>query len=345
MLALIPVAPFSPLFLGLLTLSMLAGAALALFWLLVLTHPGVGGWRRRHRRGTALLSVVLAVLFVPYVAWQVLGWWSLAEGVREQAALRVTLQAPARVAGIDMPAGSELVLKEQDRLESFERAAFPAPVTVYGFQASAVRRFLDRGEQGRHYVPRRLRMTLAGDQTWEGWRCAGGEPLTADLAPGGTPRWVDGCVLAAGNRLAGAGLPAGSALRASKGTVYTNGRRDPDRWVVDLPEAEAVPLAGARLRGRIHLDGEHRPVRALGALAEPFTLGALSYPAGTRVRVRFAAGQPESWWFSPVQDGETRRRDGPPVPPGQAVHQDRQGRVVEITDNQSAGFFQALPVR
>ncbi len=283
---------------------MLAGAALALFWLLVLTHPRVGGWRRRHRRGTALLSVVLAVLFVPYVAWQALGWWSLAEGVREQAALRVTLQAPARVAGIDMPAGSELVLKEQDRLDSFERAAFPAPVTVYGFQASAVRRFLDRGEQGRHYVPRRLRMTLAGDQTWEGWRCAGGKPLTADLAPGGTPQWVDGCVLAAGNRLAGAGL-----------------------------------------RGRIHLDGEHRPVRALGALAEPFTLGALSYPAGTRVRVRFAAGQPESWWFSPVQDGETRRRDGPPVPPGQAVHQDRQGRVVEITDNQSAGFFQALPVR
>ncbi|MFP1681268.1 hypothetical protein ACLD0W_02090 [Alloalcanivorax sp. C16-1] len=341
----IPVASFSPLFLGLLTLSMLAGAALALFWLAVHGNQRVRRWRQRHGRGTVWLSAGLGVLFVPYVAWQALGLWSLIAGAREQAALRVTLEAPTRVAGIDMPAGSELVLKEKDRLESFEWVAFPAPVSVYGFQASAVRRFLDRGEQGRHYVPRRLRMRLTGDQEWDGWRCAGDEPLTADLDPGGTPQWVNGCVLAAGNRLAGAGLPAGSALRASKGTVYTNGRRDPDRWVVELPEAEAVPLAGARLRGRIHLDAEHRPVRVQGALDDAFSLGALSYPEGTRVRVRFKTGQPESWWFSPVEDGAARRRDGPPVPPGQAVHQDPEGRVLAITDNQSAGFFQAVPVR
>lgn len=343
--AVIPVASFSPLFLGLLTLSMLAGPALALFWLTVRLHPRARRWRQRHRRAAMWLSAGLGVLFVPYVAWQALGLWALVSGVRQQAALQVTLEAPVRVAGIDMPAGSKLVLKEKDRLESFERAAFPTPVSAYGFQASAVRRFLYLGEEGRHYYPQRLRMTLAGDQAWGGWHCAGDQPLTADLDRDGTPEWVSGCVLAAGNRLDGAPLPAASALRASQGTMYANGHRDPDRWLVDMPKGEAVPVAGAVLQGRVYLDAEHRPVRAEGTLDEAFALGTLSYPEGTRLRVRFKAGRPVSWWFNPVGDRAARRDDGRPVGADQAVHQDQEGRVLEITDPQNAGFFQATPLR
>jgi hypothetical protein len=219
---------------------------------------------------------------------------------------RTILSAPARIGGIDMPAGTRLQLEREGQLESFVAASFPSPVSVYG--APAVRltrqlRVIQRDGDEVH-EPAGAYVTMAGDQTIEGWTCTAGvvvgrrrPTLHYQLARDGSARAFEGCLAGEGNLVDGRALPAGTDIGAAK---YAD--KPAIRWRISTGEDKLFTVLGIPVyNATFWVDARHQVVGVQYAqLACRLTLGAITYAPGTEVesadgdwRKRF----PDAWYF------------------------------------------------
>jgi len=350
--AMIPIALPSANFFILLTAGFFAGLLL-LGWALVLAvSAGARRAVRKYWKTSALLFVALSVPFAFYAWVQAVFWQVENESSRREAARNITLQQPATVGGVDMPAGTRLKLQDEGKIDTYVEAAFPQAVPLYGVQAITVRRYLDTeydkdtyATLGRH--PRTVILRGAGDQAVLGWRCDATQDIEFDVEPDGAMKMLSKCVLGAGNAAAGMEIARGAVLYGSNGTAYTDGSRDADRWRIEINDPVAVRVFGLALSDpRIYLDAGRNLLRVGdSALACPTQFGGLSYPAGTLVKtVRRGSGDarepyPGVLVFSPWNGMAAQRGGHADVPEGMSVMQTLAGDVVEIVANEAVGVF------
>ncbi len=336
----IPVPLFSPALLVTLGVSALAVLVL-LLWLLVLClFRSARQWWARHRAVSWSLLVVLLVLCLPqaYMAyvWQVVS----RESRQEQAARHPTLSEPARIRGIDVPAGTRLSLPSSHDWQAADEVEFPAPTPVHGIAALAVRFSSTWDDQAPAVELPVHELRLAAPVTVDGWHCGPEAPLRLAVRAE-SDILLMGCQLAAGNRVAGLDIPPGSELMRYT-TTYGDGLRDPDVWRIDVHaplQLAQLPLSGVTLL----LGGERTLFGFESAnLAREFTLGGMSYPAGTQVQsvnrtLRDRA--PGAWLFTPVNGEVARRADGGTVTEGMTVVQQPDGRIEGELPNDQAGVI------
>ncbi|MES1925577.1 hypothetical protein [Salinisphaera sp. T31B1] len=323
-------------------LCLCASAGVAL-WL----NPRLRRASRRHPTARAIFFALAGLLSLPFILSQGLTAWALGRAALDEQARRQTLDTPTIIQQVNMPRSTRLVLREPGQLETFERAAFPEPITVYGFRALAMRRILGIDDTGRRDRLHSAMIELAEDQPWSGWHCTRDTPVAVELGPDGRLDSIRSCRLATEYDRGAITLPADSEIRASAGTRYVSGRRGRDRWIVSPPRGTALAVGSLRLNATLFLDRERRPLRARGVLADPLALGGIHYPRGTATRIRFDAdtARVSSWFMSPTRDGIAARDNGGDIVFGQAVAHGPGGDVVEITDNTTAGFHHLRPLR
>lgn len=349
----IPIALPSANFYILLSLGFLAGIVLLGWGLALAVSAGARRKVRKFWKTSAVLFVLLAAPFSFYAWVQAVVWQIGRESERIEAARNVTLQQPAMVAGVAMPAGTRLKLQDEGQPETYVEAEFPQPVPMYGLQASTVRRYLDTDYDentyatlGRH--PRTVILRGAGDQAVLGWRCDTTQDVEIDVERDGGMKALSKCVLGPGNRAGELDIAPGSILYGSTGTVYTDGSKDEDRWRVEVKDPVAVRIFGLPLsEPRIYLDARRRLLRISDAeLACPVRFGDLSYAAGTLVKsVRRGRGDerepyPGVLVFSPWNGQAAKRAGQADVPVGMSVMQTQGGEVAGIVENEQAGVFQ-----
>lgn len=348
----IPIALPSVSFFILLTAGFFAGLLL-LGWAVVLAASG-GARRtvRKYWKTSLLLCLALAAPFSFYAWFQAVMWQVERESDRKQAALRVTLQEPATVGGVGMPAGTRLTLQDEGKLDTYVEASFPRAVQILGVQATSARRYLDTEYEAQTYAtlgrhPRTVILRGAGVQTVQGWRCDGAHDIEFAVERDGAMKAFEQCVLGEGNEAAGLTIAAGTGLRGSSGTVYTDGSRDADRWRLDVESDAAVPLYGLYLsRPTLYLDASRNVLRVTDAeLACRTPFGALTYPAGTQFKTARRgsgdAGEPTPGLlvFSPWNGQAAARAGHEDVPEGMSVLQSPQGDFIDIVTNEAAGVF------
>jgi len=339
----IPVPLFSPALLVMLGVSSLAVLAL-LLWLLVLClFRSARQWWGRHRLASSGLLVVLLVLCAPQAymtyVWHVVG----EEMQQEEAARHPTLTQPARIRGLDVPAGTRLSLPGSHDWQAAEEMEFPSPTLIHGVPALAVRfssAWDDQAPAGSSVELPVHELRIAVPATVDGWHCSPQAPLRLAVRAG-SEILLMGCQVAAGNRVAGLDIPPGSELLRYT-TTYGDGLRDPNVWRIDVHaplQLAQLPLSGVTLL----LDRERRLFGfESGNLARDFTLGEMSYPAGTQlqsVNRTLRDRAPGAWLFTPVNGSAARRADGTTIPEGMTVVQQPDGRLEGELPNERAGVF------
>ncbi|MGE8667618.1 MAG: hypothetical protein ACN6PM_07800 [Achromobacter mucicolens] len=348
----IPIALPSASFFILLTAGFFAGLLL-LGWGIVLAASG-GARRtvRKYWKTSIALCLALAAPFSFYAWFQAVMWQVGRDIDRKQAALRVTLQEPAVVGGVAMPAGTRLTLQDEGKLDTYVEASFPQAVQMLGVQATSARRYLDTEYEAQTYAtlgrhPRTVILRGAGVQTVQGWGCDGAHDIEFAVEPDGAMKAFEQCVLASGNEAAGLAIAAGTALRGSSGTVYTDGSRDADRWRLEVDGDAAVPLYGLFLsRPTLYLDASRNVLRVTDAeLACRTQFGGLTYAAGTQFKTaRRGSGEdrepyPGVLVFSPWNGQAAVRPGHEDVPEGMSVMHTPQGEFIKIVSNEAAGVF------
>lgn len=339
----IPVPLFSPALLITLGVSALAVLAL-LLWLLALClfRRARQGWRR-HRTVSWSLLVVLLVLCIPQ-AYMAYVWHVVGEEMRqEEVARHPTLTEPARIRGLDVPAGSRLSLPGSHDWQAAEEVEFPVPTPVHGIPALSVRFSFTWDEQAPAGASVELpvhELRIAAPATVDGWHCGPQAPLRLAVRAESEVLLM-GCQIAAGNHAAGLDIPTDSELMRYT-TTYGDGLRDADVWRIDVHtplQLAQLPLSGVTLL----LDRERRLYGFESAnLARDFTLGEISYPAGTQVQsvnrtLRDRA--PGAWLFTPVNGKAARRADGATIAEGMTVVQQPDGRIEAELPNDKAGVI------
>ena len=246
---------------------------------------------------------------------------------------RTILNAPARIGGIDMPAGTRLQLERENQPESFVAASFPGPVPVYGVPALRVTRQLRvvQRDGDEIHEPAGAYVTLAGDQTIEGWVCTAGAvtgrrrpTLHYQLARDGSAQAFEGCLAADGNLVDGQALPPGTDIGAAR---YID--RPAIRWRLSPGEDKVFTVRGIPLyNATFWVDARRHVVGVQYAqLACRLTLGSITYAPGTEVesadgdwRKRF----PDAWYFKTSSTRAASQVDGD-IKPGTWVVQSPDG--------------------
>lgn len=295
----IPVAPFSLVFLLLFVLGPVALIIVLVWAILLLVQPK----RRTNFKNKPwpriffLLPLLVLAGYYSFLQWQL---YQFDQSRRKELASRQhVLTEPGRFAGVDMPVGTELELSVQGDPDSVSWARFPEAVMVGGAPALS----FDRPRADLR--DSNWRLHLARDTELEGWQCNHSQLLEIQqdsMAEGGF-RFVS-CFLAAGNKITGwspyaaasnvsqakdvvLNLPAGTLVQARpEGTLYVNGERDQNRWMVRV-EAEGLQVQAWDLpleRAYFSVD-KNKDLLFLShaRLAHQIQLGGFSYPAGTRV--------------------------------------------------------------
>lgn len=295
----IPVAPFSSILLLILTLG-----PIALFFLLVwavslLVQPRRRANFKKNPWPRILFLLPLLVLAAYYSVFQWESYRFEKKQQQELASRQHVLKEPGRFAGVDMPSGTELELSVWGDPDSVSWARFPEAVKIGN---ALVLSF----ERPRPDLPNSSwKLHLAGDATLEGWQCDGNQVLEMEQDPMEMNgfRFVS-CFLAKGNQITGWSpyaaaanmstapdfvleLPAGTLVQSRPaGTLYTNGERDQDRWMVRV-EAEGLQVRAWNLpleRAYFSVDKNKDLLYLSQArLAQEIQFGGLTYLAGTRV--------------------------------------------------------------
>jgi hypothetical protein len=224
--------------------------------------------------------------------------------VRERYVYGRKLDRDETVAGVPLPAGSRIRF-EDTGFTTIDYIKLPRVTRVAGIPFTGTMRFLHGGER-----PATWSGTLAADQNISGWPCQSGEYVQIQL---------DGslytCRLASAHTFFDYELPAGTAVQHWMD------------WYFDLPPDKGLAIkvldttAPPGIRIKIASDGRlktidpyhasHRgdagktivvrgyPLKAVdvevspesvtGQLAEPFTIGGVQQPAGTRITINLAA--------------------------------------------------------
>jgi hypothetical protein len=329
----IPIA-LIPASVSVLLLVSVISALILVVWLALLSV-----WRgaRRAFRArlwfTLPLMVLLALASTFALSFLYRAYLVHADIKRDEAARNITLEKPAVVAGVAMPAGTQLHSMTPGDREAFDTAHFPVPILVNGVIATSLSRNLYPDLDTDTYAATSMEVILASDQRVDGWLCGTGEPLAFKVEAGKVV--FDSCTLGAANRLEGWEIPAGAKLLAHAGSSRG--------WTVFLaPETTTIvrslPLQGARIavdRNR-HFAGFSEAV-----LATDLRLGVVTYPAGTRIRSKEWTSQgrdSDSLILSPAR-GQLAKLDGQPdVPFGNSIVQTVGGEVLTILPNLKAGI-------
>ncbi|WP_259672605.1 hypothetical protein [Alcaligenes faecalis] len=246
---------------------------------------------------------------------------------QELASRQHVLKEPGRFAGVDMPIGTELELSVWGDPDSVSWARFPEAVMVGKAPVLSVKRPRPDLQNSS------WQLQLAGDAELEGWQCDGSQVLEMEQDPSAENgfRFVS-CFLAKGNQITGwspyaaasnmstapdlvLDLPAGTLVQSRpEGTLYVNGDRDQDRWMVRVEEnglqiqAWNLPLE----RAYFSVDKNKDLLYLSHAqLAKEIQFGGFSYLAGTRVSTpnyRFYPQWPLLLKMGLSADGESDQR-------------------------------------
>ncbi|MDO5612890.1 MAG: hypothetical protein Q4G14_06550 [Paracoccus sp. (in: a-proteobacteria)] len=259
----IPFAPPSLEFV-LILLGCLAATLVWIVWLLRLAFFRKA--RRRMGAGQALAFALLTGIGCSFI-------WSAYAFQRAFAAYqadnrekyRPVLAQDRRLGGIDMPAGTALVLGIAGQVESFNRADFPHPVLIAGVQTLRVERYLEIQTDENHrrtgFTPKSLRLTGLGESRQEGWLCDAAATVALATHADGSVKAMASCTAAAGNLVEGQPLPEGAEIVATQGALYPDGRRGSDRWLIHLPPEARLQIHGSEQQGgALWLDAERKVV-------------------------------------------------------------------------------------
>ncbi|RJE78620.1 hypothetical protein DWB67_16700 [Paracoccus sp. JM45] len=167
------------------------------------------------------------------------------------------------IGGINMPAGTKLVIETPDDFETFRKAQFPHPVRISGTDALLAERYLsaetDEEYHTTGYTPLNIRLTGLGESLENDWRCDATHPITLQTHGDGSIKAFESCIAAAGNRIENLPLPKGAQIIATDGSVFTDGFVDLDRWLIYLPDnADFRVQNKQQIEGVIRLDAERR---------------------------------------------------------------------------------------
>lgn len=272
-------------------------------WLLSLRNPQLikGKWR---------MITVLTYLVVMTVALFTIGtFFNFKRQTDEYLSTynrqyRPVLDAPQRLGGIDMPAGTKLELAVADQKEAFRVATFPSPVLVAGVNALKVERYLytaaEKQDGSTLFEPQTMYVSGLDTATQNGWHCDATHPLEFTLKSDGSDLTFSSCTLAEGNHIEGAQVPMGSEVSFSTGTVYVDGFFDNDRWILNLPEEAVIEIDGLPLKGPVvRLDDQLKIYQVDRAkLAHDTVFGGINYESGVTVRFNSRVLRPtysQSW--------------------------------------------------
>lgn len=282
--------------------------------------------RQRWLRTTLIYSLLIA-LAVPSVWMSIWIYQRQAEQEIHRAAINIRLDAPTRLGGLDMPAGTQLRLGEPHVLESFVEAEFPAPILVHGVST----RRMSRDTRGRDTM---LDVAAEKNTVIDGWHCLAspnelyGAALRLVVPRDGSPLRLEECRTAEGNMLDGRPVPVNSTLRA------ISWQQEDGHWRISaLPEAVMVLRGVPVFRVRFLLDEARRLSFVEHVeLACRLSLGDFVYPAGTEVESAggtWRTRAPDAWAF--ITTPERRAlRNGEPVEGGARVVQSADGRLQEV---------------
>ncbi|PCE29763.1 hypothetical protein [Burkholderia ubonensis] len=304
----IPVPIFSGVFLIILGISFLAAVSVLVWAAALILIPRVRrSFRARQGRSIGILGA-LCVMSLVFVHVTLVSLEVDRKISREQAALHPTLAHAEHLLGIDMPSGTKLTLTRAGDMTSISDAEFPHAVSVYGIPATALgvrAEYDDEAPRDDGQLPpslTALSLTGTGNATVDGWVCGTGGPLEIVLRRDARIKTLWACHLAEGNRVAHSVIPVNSTLMRST-TTYGDGLRDNDYWRIDVPDGSVFELAGLPLRHpSMQLDKQHNVVAfSYAELARAFTLGDITYPAGTEVSSAqrgLREKYPGTWVFS-----------------------------------------------
>ncbi|CAM3591688.1 SAF domain-containing protein [Bordetella sputigena] len=342
----IPVALPGGNFYPMLAVSLVCLATL-LTWIAVLCTNRLARLRLRARpRMNAVAMLALAVIGGIFPARLALHWLDGRQAAAEEAAHTMILDGPRPLGGVDMPAGTRLLVRVAGQPDTFEAARFPRPVPVAGIPVIGLQRYLAKSGS-REYRATGASGTLPVDETADGWRCTRGHKVEFKPAEDGTLRFSS-CHLAAGNQLDGKSLPAGTWVALRQGARPASDFQHVDGWLLRTDGSEASMIAGMPLlKADLRLDRARKLVWFEGSLAQEYVLGPMTYPAGTRVATAGAAvagAKPGDLVFSPSRGRSAGRDDGDDVPSGKSVLQAPDGTVRGVMSNRAAGVLDVASI-
>lgn len=323
----------------------LACLSTLLTWLAVLaTTRSARHWLGDHRRIGTVLMAFLAIVGAIFPYQQFSLWFSAQRDAQADAGRKTVLAQPTLLAGVEMPAGTELRLASPGDLGSFDRAVFPEahPAPIQGITASRLFRYPANGKQAET-----LSVEIERDQAMEGWLCAHGHRIEFVMRDG-HPRFAS-CHLAIGNTLDQQPVPAGAWLKVVGAAAAPGAAGDAPRWLLRTEGSDALDVARLPLlKVDMQLDGQRRMLGFEGLLARETALGDMTYPPGTRVLAanpRLPGAQAGDLLFSPSRGRSARRAGGDDVPAGKSVLQAPDGAVRAVLGNREAGVLDVAAMR
>jgi hypothetical protein len=317
-------------------LSALALIALGVRLFLLARYPDARAKARRHWLRTTIWFGLLVPASMPVLPITLMVVQYRAERAAEHAATHHRLDAPARIGGIDLPAGTLLELRRPDDRASFAYAAFPDGHTVFGVKTRRIFRDVDT-----RFEPDRPLVTLQienADAVWfDGWHCKASpdsllQALRLEVSADGASARLASCRSADGNLIDGVALPPDSWIEAVT-QAPTHRQAGLRRWNIVPPPQAVFPLRGVPVyRARFQVDDSHRAVMLHDAqLACRLTLGAMTYAPGTDVSGRDEALRElptDTWAFTNA--ARVAQRNDAEVEAGSWVVQSLDGRVHRI---------------
>ncbi len=323
----------------------LACLSTLLTWLAVLaTTRSARHWLGDHRRIGTVLMAFLAIVGAIFPYQQFSLWFSAQRDAQADAGRKTVLAQPTLLAGVEMPAGTELRLAAPGDLGSFDRAVFPEahPAPIQGITASRLFRYPANGKQAET-----LSVEIERDQAMEGWLCAHGHRIEFVMRDG-HPRFAS-CHLAIGNTLDQQPVPAGAWLKVVGAAAAPGAAGDAPRWLLRTEGSDALDVARLPLlKVDMQLDGQRRMLGFEGLLARETALGDMTYPPGTRVLAanpRLPGAQAGDLLFSPSRGRSARRAGGDDVPAGKSVLQAPDGAVRAVLGTREAGELDVAAMR
>lgn len=332
-----------------LMLVSLAGLSTFFTWLAVLgTSRSARDWLGEHRRLGSVLMAFLAIAGSIFPYLQFSDWRTMQRDAQLEADRTTTLKGPTTLAGVSLPAGSQLLLATPGDLGSFETATFPSPAPVLGLSASRLFRYPADASARGGPRPESLSLAIERDAAIDGWLCGHGHRVEFVLRDN-RPQFAS-CHLPGGNTLENQAVPAGTWLTVEPGSTANDAvAGEAAKWRLRTDGSEPIVVNHMPLlKADILLDPTRRILRFEGLLSKETQLGDVSYPNGTRVATpgpRVSNAQPGDLLFSPARGRSAQRAGGKEIAAGQSVLQGADGTVRQVLSNRDAGVLDVASMR
>lgn len=287
-------------------------------------------WLAVHRRMAVALFLALALPGAVYPARSAWQWHLERERQDDLSARTRVLTVAERIDGIELPAGTTLLLAPTPPGGAYESANLPQPTRVGEATAVEIRRYTSRAGQPLPAGEVDLSILMPSDQIVGGWRCSFRHRVEFSLSSTRSPAFRS-CHLGEGNLLEHEPIPAGAWVSQASSNPS-------DALLLRTDGRDPLSLANlSLLKVQARLDARHRLLGFEGQLATETVLGPMTYPSGTGVR---SAGSPDGdLIFSPSRGRTALRQDGASVQAGSSVLQSPQGQVRRVDSNRALGVL------